>query len=137
MRARRYVAVEPLHTIPDGPYVDQGDRESALSDALRDVELGAYDKQIMGWLVRHLDNPTMRTLVSLIERVRNAGAIGVLDLEAALQRRARGRPGRPAEPLPRTPDARFLDWYRDDGGRGEHMSVTGSGWAGGAGDPQR
>jgi hypothetical protein len=104
MKARQYTEIKPLHEMPAGPWVDQGDREEALSDALRNVELGAYDELIIGWLVRHTDNPTMRTLVSLIERVRDAGAVGVVDLEAALQRRAQERPGRPGQPLPRTPD---------------------------------
>jgi hypothetical protein len=104
MRARQYTEIKPLQEAPAGPWVDQGDREEALSDALRNIELGAYDELIIGWLVRHTDNPTMRTLVSLIERVRDAGAVGVVDLQAALQQRAHERHNRPAEPLPRTPD---------------------------------
>jgi hypothetical protein len=106
MKARQYVAIEPLHEMPTGDYVDHGHREEALSDVLRGVELGAYDEQIKGWLVRHLDDPTMRTLVSLIERARDAGIIGVLDLEAELQRRAREWHDRPAEALPRPGQAR-------------------------------
>jgi hypothetical protein len=87
MRSRQYVAIEPLHEMPAGPWVPYNDRADALADALRDVELGGYDQLIMGWLVRHLDNPTMRTLVSLIERVRGAGLLAAVELEAALQER--------------------------------------------------
>src|SRR5262249_56298863 len=100
MRARQYTEIKPLHEAPAGPWVDQGDREEALSDALRNVELGAYDELIIGRLVRHTDNPTMRTLVSLFERVRDA--VGVVDLAAELQRRAEERHNRPAQPPSRT-----------------------------------
>lgn len=71
--ARQYTAVEPLHHAPSGPYVDRGRREEALADALRGVELGAYDEQIVAWMSSMLDDPTLRTIVSLLERVRIAG----------------------------------------------------------------
>jgi hypothetical protein len=73
MKAREYAPIERLDTAPIGPYVPPGQREEALSDALRGIELGANDELIVGWLVRHLDNSTLRTLVSLIERVRSTG----------------------------------------------------------------
>jgi hypothetical protein len=69
MKARQYVAIEPLHEMPTGDYVDYGHREEALSDALRGVEMGAYE-QIKSWLVRHLDDPTMRTAAPLRSPVR-------------------------------------------------------------------
>lgn len=71
--ARQYTAIEPLHRAPSGPYVDRGRREEALADALRGVELGAYDEQIVAWMLRMLDDSTLRTIVSLLERVRAAG----------------------------------------------------------------
>jgi len=89
MRAREYAPIERLETAPIGPYVPPGQREEALSDALRGVDLGANDELIVGWLVRHLDNTTLRTLVSLIERVRGAGMVHMLDIEASLANQAR------------------------------------------------
>jgi hypothetical protein len=89
MRAREYAPIERLETAPIGPYVPPGQREEALSDALRGVDLGANDELIVGWLVRHLDNTTLRTLVSLIERARGAGMVHVLDIEATLAKQAR------------------------------------------------
>lgn len=96
MRARDYASINPLHAAPSGPYVDPGHREEALSDALRGVELGAYDEQIKAWMVRFLDDSTLRTIVSLIERVRAQGMLDALAVEAALQARRRERrdPGR-------------------------------------------
>jgi hypothetical protein len=85
MRAREYVAIEPLHEAPTGDYVDYGHREEALSDALRGVAMGGYDALTVGRLVRHLDDPTLRALVSLIERARGASMLAVVELEAVLQ----------------------------------------------------
>jgi hypothetical protein len=70
MRARDYAPIERLDAAPTGPYVPPEQREEALCDALRGVDLGANDELTVSWLVRHLDNPTLRTVVSLIERVR-------------------------------------------------------------------
>jgi hypothetical protein len=102
MRAREYAPIERLDAAPIGPYVPPDQREEALSDALRGVDLGANDELIVGWLVRHLDNTTLRTLVSLIERARGAGMVHVLDIEASLANQARqqlaGRPEREARP---------------------------------------
>jgi hypothetical protein len=89
MRAREYAPIERLETAPTGPYVPPCQREEALSDALRGVDLGANDELIVGWLVRHLDNTTLRTLVSLIERARGAGMVHMLDIEASLANQAR------------------------------------------------
>src|SRR5262249_2780985 len=69
------------------PYVDRGHREEALSDALRDVELGAYDELFKDRLVCQLDDPDMRTLVSLFERTREAGILAAVELKAVLQDR--------------------------------------------------
>jgi hypothetical protein len=92
MKAREYAPIERLDSAPIGPYVSPGQREEALSDALRGVDLGANDELIVGWLVRHLDNTTLRTLVSLIERARGAGMVHVLDIEASLADQARQKP---------------------------------------------
>lgn len=53
-------------------YVGPQLREIALRDALRGVELGAQDERIIAWMVRQLDDSTLRTVVSLIERARLA-----------------------------------------------------------------
>jgi hypothetical protein len=87
MRAREYTPTTPLHTAPGGTYVTPGQRADALSDALRGVELGAYDEQIAAWMVRVLDDPTVRTIVSLLERVRAQGMLEVLEVEKELWRR--------------------------------------------------
>ncbi|HEV7897279.1 MAG TPA: hypothetical protein VGP31_05490 [Planosporangium sp.] len=91
MKARHYGPVRPLHTAPSGPYVTPGRREEGLSDVLRGVELGGYDEQIMAWMVRMLDDGTLRTIVSLIERVRGAGMIEAVDAENALPSRSGAR----------------------------------------------
>jgi hypothetical protein len=86
MKARKYVAIEPLQEAPTGPDVDPTDRAEALLDALRGVELGAYDNQAIGWLIMKADQPILRTLVSLFERTRSAGAVDLLDAQSALRR---------------------------------------------------
>ena len=61
----------PLDTAPPGPYTPPAGRRQALLSALAGVELGAYDDAIVGWLCG-LDDPTCRTVVSLIRRARRA-----------------------------------------------------------------
>jgi hypothetical protein len=72
MRATEYVAMHPLQLVPGGRYVAAGERLEALRDVLRGVDLGEYDVRLLGWLADH-DDPTVRTLVSLILRAREAG----------------------------------------------------------------
>lgn len=107
MKARQFVAIVPLHTAPRGPYVTPGEREEALSDALRGVVLGGYDEQIAAWMVQILDVPTLRVIVSMIERVRAAGMQEAVDAENALRanhpqprHRAVGRYGVPGNSGP-------------------------------------
>jgi hypothetical protein len=87
MMARELVSIEPLNAAPGGPYADRSDRESALSDAFRGVQMGAHDERFAAWCVWHFDLTTLRTLVSIMERVRRAGLVETLDLQAALIRR--------------------------------------------------
>lgn len=47
-------------------------RVAAITDALDGVELGAYDRRMVGWLAGW-DDPTVGTWVSLILRARAAG----------------------------------------------------------------
>ena len=72
MKLSDYAPMEPLDHQPGGGYVDPQDREAVLREALRGVELGAYDERIVAWMVRLFDDSTMRTVVSLIERARRA-----------------------------------------------------------------
>ncbi|NJC82188.1 hypothetical protein [Planosporangium mesophilum] len=70
-----------------GPSVNRSDIEDAISDALRGVVLGGYDEIVCGRLVRQLDVTSLRTLVSMTERVRTAGMVEALDLENAIHAR--------------------------------------------------
>ncbi|HZN71394.1 MAG TPA: hypothetical protein VFC00_06885 [Micromonosporaceae bacterium] len=74
MEINWYVVVSPLESEPPGGYVVPPLREAALREALRGVTLGAYDERIIAWMVWFLDDSTMRTVVSLIERARLAEA---------------------------------------------------------------
>jgi hypothetical protein len=86
MKAHHYAPIAPLDTEPIGPYTEPQQREEALRDALRDVDMGTYDERILRWTIRSLDNSTVRVLVSWLERVRGAGMVEVLDAENALKR---------------------------------------------------
>jgi hypothetical protein len=85
MRARQFVAIMPLHTEPGGPFITPGEREEVLSDALRGVVLGGYDELVCAWIVQNFNLPTLRVIVSLIERVREAGNQEAVDAELALR----------------------------------------------------
>lgn len=52
----------------------RADRLAALTDALAEVELGAYDRRMLDWLAGW-DTPTVGTIVSLLHRARAAGPI--------------------------------------------------------------
>jgi hypothetical protein len=51
------------------------DHQAALSDALHGVELGAYDRRIVGWLAG-CDVPTVGTVCSWLHRAHAAGRVG-------------------------------------------------------------
>jgi hypothetical protein len=87
MTARAFAPVGALEVEPLGAYTEQAEREEALRDALRDVELGRYDDRAVEWMARRLDNSMLRVVVSWLERVCGAGMVNVLDVEAALQKR--------------------------------------------------
>lgn len=44
-----------------------------LTAALLGVDLGHYDRRIFAWMIHALDQPTLVTIVSLIERARMQG----------------------------------------------------------------
>lgn len=66
--------IEPAHP---GTYPSEEQRSAELDHALRGVATGSYDDRIAAWAVRTLDDSTLRTLMSWLERVRLAGAKGV------------------------------------------------------------
>ncbi|WP_327009479.1 hypothetical protein OHA72_20895 [Dactylosporangium sp. NBC_01737] len=74
--ARAYAPATRLDAEPSGPFTLDAVRVEAVRDALRGVDLGAYDERIITWMVRTLDDSTARTIVSLIERARLAEAKG-------------------------------------------------------------
>jgi hypothetical protein len=87
MRARHYAPVAPLETEPIGPYTDPEQREEALRDALRGVELGTYDERMLAWTLKQFDNSTLRVFVSWMERARTAGMVDVLDADNVIRAR--------------------------------------------------
>ncbi len=92
MTVHKFVAVQPLDEEPSvRPYrpVTRAQREEALADALRGVELGSWDKRILAWMPRTFDDGTLRTIVSLFERVREAGMRDVLLVAEAGVKNAR------------------------------------------------
>lgn len=87
VKARHYAPVAPLDTEPLGPYTEPAQREEALRDALRGVELGNHDERIVAWALRAFDNSTLRVIVSWLERTRGAGIQEAVDAENELRRR--------------------------------------------------
>lgn len=69
----RYAQVEgPNELYPAGGYRPQAERLAAVEAALSGVELGAYDRRIIEWLIQW-DDYTARLVVSLLVRARRAG----------------------------------------------------------------
>ncbi|NJC72433.1 hypothetical protein HC031_22325 [Planosporangium thailandense] len=85
MKARHFAPVTPLETEPLGAYTDPAQRDEALRDALRGVELGTYDQRMIDWAVKRFDNSALRVFVSWLERVRTAGVVSVLHIDRARQ----------------------------------------------------
>ncbi|GAA1822048.1 hypothetical protein HC028_23155 [Planosporangium flavigriseum] len=85
MKARHYAPVAPLETEPIGSYTEPEQREEALRDALRGVELGTYDQRMIDWAVKRFDNSALRVFVSWLERARKAGVVGALEASQARQ----------------------------------------------------
>ncbi|GAA1797144.1 hypothetical protein HC028_19825 [Planosporangium flavigriseum] len=85
MKARHYAPIAPLETEPFGSYTEPEQREEALRDALRGVELGTYDQRMIDWTVKRFDNSALRVLVSWLERTRKAGVVAALEADQARQ----------------------------------------------------
>ena len=48
----------------------QAEQSALMGEALAGVDLGAYDRRIIEWMTNMLDQPTLVTIVSLIQRAR-------------------------------------------------------------------
>lgn len=76
MKAREYAPVKRLDNPPAGPAATVAQRREALLDALREVDLGQYDEETIGYLVGLFDDDwTIRTIISWIERARAAAVL--------------------------------------------------------------
>jgi hypothetical protein len=67
--------------VPDGPvdasppgFVPEDARAELLAGVLAGIELGCWDRQVVGWLTR-LDTSTVLTVASWIARARTAGTV--------------------------------------------------------------
>ena len=70
-----YVPSGPLEDGPPGGYQPAGVRREALAAVLDGIPLGAYDRRVLDWLAG-LDDPTCRTLASVMLRCRLAAPPG-------------------------------------------------------------
>jgi hypothetical protein len=68
-----YIPTGPVEAAPYLGYCPPGVRHEAFAAVLEGVELGAYDTRIVSWLVEVGDDPTCRTIASLMWRCRLAG----------------------------------------------------------------
>jgi len=68
-----YIPAGPVQCAPLGSHLPPQERREAFSAVLEGVELGAYDERMIEWLVSW-DDPTCRTIASLMWRCRLAGA---------------------------------------------------------------
>jgi hypothetical protein len=69
-----YVPTGPVEAAPYLGYCPPEVRQEAFGAVLDGVELGAYDTRMVNWLVEVGDDPTCRTIASLMWRCRLAGA---------------------------------------------------------------
>jgi hypothetical protein len=67
-----YIPTGPVEAAPYLGYCPPEVRQEAFSAVLEGVETGAYDMQIVNWLTGW-DDPTCRTIASLMWRCRLAG----------------------------------------------------------------
>jgi hypothetical protein len=81
-----FVPRGPLDKEPIGPATVE-ERDAALMNTLRGVNLGAYDTRMIRWMNRFFDNPTLRCWASLLERARMAGMLDAISLQEHMERR--------------------------------------------------
>jgi hypothetical protein len=68
-----YIPMGPVQCAPLGSFRSPQERQEAFAAALEGIELGAYDERMIRWLTQQ-DDPTCRTIASLMWRCRLAGA---------------------------------------------------------------
>jgi len=68
-----YIPPGPVETVPFQGYCQPEVRQEAFAAVLAGVPMGAYDIRMVSWLVSW-DDPTCRTIASLMHRCRLAGA---------------------------------------------------------------
>jgi hypothetical protein len=73
--AREYTHIRRLDTPPKGHPSASPNAVEALADAFRDLDLGDYDEGTLDWIADHFTDEAARTLVSLVERARNAAIL--------------------------------------------------------------
>ncbi len=63
----------PLDCEPGPLFIPEPERRRLLDHALGGVDLGAWDRRIVDWLVGMTDTTTLLTVASLIQRARTGG----------------------------------------------------------------
>lgn len=96
-----FSSAQPYDEQPRG-HATPEEREAALTHALRGVELGDYDGRIVAWMLAILDTPTLAVIVGLLSRVRGAGMVDALDLQAHIDANKPKPPRYPAGGNPPT-----------------------------------
>ncbi len=70
----------PFEREPFILFLEPGERRELLEATLAGVELGAYDRRILEWMVKTLDTATTLVIAGLIRRARDAGQAELEDL---------------------------------------------------------
>ncbi len=60
----------PYEQEPREPFIAAGQRKALLTQALQDVELGAWDHRILDWLTDHPDTSTFLVILGIVERAK-------------------------------------------------------------------
>jgi hypothetical protein len=63
----------PYEHQPPETFIAPARRTAMLAQALRGVELGAWDQRILAWLAHWCDTPTFLAILGLVQRARQAG----------------------------------------------------------------
>jgi hypothetical protein len=95
VKVAEFTTIGPLDVEPSSPYIPLPERREVFADALRGVDLGDYDKDRIEWMLRTWDISIQQFIVSLFERVRQAGLVDLAKSEVELARQQ----GLPRVPL--------------------------------------